>query len=167
MATISSRTKAHAYRFIKRYFGVYPVKTLCRYVGVSRSGYYDWLHRSWSQHARRDCELATEIALIFKRSDGRYGSPKIYATLKSKGYAVSKKRVARLMREAGLKARVDRVYRRQKKSRVFFKGLANRRLDREKASKINEQWSADVTYIKVGNRWGYLAIVIDIYSKKT
>ncbi|GAL04594.1 hypothetical protein JCM19237_1266 [Photobacterium aphoticum] len=50
---------------------------------------------------------------------------------------------------------------------MFFKGLANRRLDREKASKINEQWSADVTYIKVGNRWGYLAIVIDIYSKKT
>ncbi|WP_077605471.1 IS3 family transposase [Salinivibrio kushneri] len=166
MATLSSRTKAQAYRFVKQYSDVYSVKKLCRHLSVSRSGYYDWLSRGQSGHARADSELGAEIAFIYRKSEGRYGSPKIHAALKAKGLAVSRKRVARLMREAGLKARVDRVYRRQKKSRTFFKGLVNRRLEQEKASKINQQWTADVTYIKVGNRWGYLAVVIDVYSKK-
>ncbi|WP_172970068.1 MULTISPECIES: IS3 family transposase [unclassified Salinivibrio] len=94
---------------------------------MSRSGYYDWLSRGQSGHARADSELGAEIAFIYRKSEGRHGSPKIHAALKAKGLAVSRKRVARLMREAGLKARVDRVYRRQKKSRTFFKGLVNRR----------------------------------------
>ncbi len=139
---------------------------MCLHLSVSRSGYYAWLQRGVSKHARTDKILGERIALLHKRSEGRYGSPKIHEALKQEGVRVGKKRVARLMKEAGLKARVDRVYRRQNKSRAFFKGLKNRRRELSKPSKINQHWSSDVTYIRVGNKWGYLAVVIDLCSRK-
>lgn len=142
------------------------MKKLCKHLNVSRSGYYQWLRRKPSERARFDVKLLHEIKSIFERSQGRYGSPKVFRVLKSEGWSVGRKRVARLMREAGLKARVDRVYRRMKKSRAFFRGLENHRLRTSKPTGINQQWSGDVTYIKVGQRWGYLAVVIDLYSRK-
>ena len=166
MATLSGGTKAERFGFIKRYSNLHSVKKLCKHLNVSRSGYYQWLRRKPSARACSDGRLLHDIRRIFERSQGRYGSPKVYRILKSEGWTVSCKRVARLMRETGLKARVDRVYRRMKKSRAFFRGLENHRLSISKATEINQQWSGDVTYIKVGQRWGYLAVVIDLYSRK-
>ena len=112
MATVSRGTTSERYRFIARNRQL-GVKTLCEWLNVSRSGYYDWLKRPESSRSREDAELNQEIAKIHKDSRGAYGSPRVHRTLNEKGYRVGKKRVERLMRDHGLTGRVVRVTRRQ------------------------------------------------------
>ena len=123
------------------------------HLGVSRSGYYDWLARPVSERAQQDAELLRHIKRIFLASKERYGSPKVFQALRHEGIRVGKKRVARLMRAAGLKARVERVYRRMLKRRQVLRALPNHRLDIDKPTKPNQQWSGDVTYIRHGKRF--------------
>lgn len=82
------------------------MKSLCAFLGVSRSGYYDWRKRLPSDRASEDDTLKVEIKKIYGRVEGRYGSPRIWKVLQNHGYSVSRKRVARLMQEMGLIARV-------------------------------------------------------------
>ena len=90
---------------------VYPVLVLCSVLGVSRSGFYAWKGRPASSHAKRDAQLAVEVAVTHKRGRGTYGSPRVHADLKARGVRVGKKRIARLMRERGLRARQKRRFR--------------------------------------------------------
>lgn len=136
------------------------------HLGVSRSGYYDWLARPVSERAQQDAELLRHIKRIFLASKERYGSPKVFQALRHEGIRVGKKRVARLMRAAGLKARVERVYRRMLKRRQVLRALPNHRLDIDKPTKPNQQWSGDVTYIRHGKRFFFLAVFLDLYSRK-
>lgn len=135
-------------------------------MGVSRSGYYDWLRRKPSPRHVQDEELLSRIRRIFKAVKGRYGSPKVHKALRQEGTCVGEKRVARLMREAGLKARVERVYRRMNKTRAELKVLPNHRLEAPKASGPDQQWSSDVTYIRQGRRHVFLAVIVDLWSRK-
>lgn len=166
MATFSGRGTKEAFKFIRRWEDVHPVKSLCRHLGVSRSGYYDWRDRKPSQRAQSDQQLLYAIRRIFQASKERYGSPKVHKALRKEGIRVGEKRVARLMRQSGLKARVERVYRRLYKARNELKIAPNHRLEIGKPNGPDQQWSSDVTYIKFGRRHVFLAVIIDLWSRK-
>ncbi len=110
--------------------------------------------------------MLTDIRRLFEKAKSRYGSPKIHRALRLEGIWVGAKRVARLMREAGLKARVERVYRRMNKRRAELKVLPNYRLEMPKPSGPNQQWSSDVTYIRFNRRHVFLAVIVDLWSRK-
>ncbi|NHN40014.1 IS3 family transposase [Pseudomaricurvus alcaniphilus] len=102
---------------------------MCAYLGVSRSGYYDWRKRLPSDRASEDNALKIEIQKIYDRAEGRYGSPRIWKALQNQGYSVSRKRVARIMQEMGLIARVTRVTYRAPGMRRFLASGENLRSD--------------------------------------
>lgn len=90
----------------------------------------------------------------------------MFHALRREGILTSEKRVARLMRENGLRARALKTYSSPAKVKFFYKAIKNNRKDIEKATAINQQWSGDITYLRVGARWHYLAVVIDLYSRR-
>lgn len=139
---------------------------MCDWLNVSPSGYYDWRKRGICQRALDDQILLQEIIKIHRSSHGRYGSPRVYKALKEKGYHVGKKRVERLMREEGLVGRVMQVTRRQPGLKRFKAAGENLRLNEPAPTGINQVWVADVTYLKVGKQWRYLATVMDVYSRR-
>lgn len=114
----------------------------------------------------QNAELLGHIHRIYTASHHRYGSPKVYQALRREGIVAGENRIARLMREWGMKARVNRVYRRLLKRREELKALPNHRLAEAKPVAIDQQWSSDVTYIRLGRRWVYLAIVLDLFSRR-
>src|SRR5690606_1530636 len=97
--------KADAFAFIHAERATYGVARLCRRFGVTRAGYYAWRQRQASAHAVQDRTLLVQIRALFARHHGRYGSPRIHDALQTRGIAVSRRRVARLMREDGLRAK--------------------------------------------------------------
>jgi transposase InsO family protein len=109
--------------------------------------------------------LLVEIQALFDRSRGTYGSPRIHRALGAVGVRVSRRRVARLMREAGLRARAVKLYRRIPGLHGFFTSIPNRQLDRV-ATARDQVWVGDVTYLKVAGAWRYLAVVMDRYSRR-
>lgn len=113
-----------------------------------------------------NADLLIKIRRIFDNSEGRYGSPKVYQTLKSQGVRVGENRVARLMREWGMKARTYRIYRRLLTRRAILRAWPNYRLATEKPVTPNQQWSSDVTYIKMGRKNVFLAVVLDLFSRR-
>jgi len=113
-----------------------------------------------------DRALVDEIAKIFHRHDGVYGSPRIHMALRDKGICVGRKRVARLMREQGLQARVVRVTRFHGKQKKFFRNGENLLLGKKAPTCIDQVWVADVTYLKVNGVWQYLATVMDQHSRR-
>jgi len=138
---------------------------LCSWLGVSRSGYYGWRNRQPSDRAIEDGELLRRIRAIYDANKGRYGSPRVYRALKKQGFAVGQKRVARLMRENSMVARVVKVTRRAPGSRRFLASGENLRPDGGVPVATNRVWVADVTYLKVQHRWYYLSVVMDLYSR--
>jgi putative transposase len=99
------------FAFIAREKAYYPVALMCRVLKVSRAGYYAWSKRPASQHIQQDQRLGLEVAAIYRESRGRYGSPRVHAELRERGRRTGRKRVARLMRTAGLLARERRRFR--------------------------------------------------------
>jgi putative transposase len=144
----------------------YPVRRMCRLLGVSPSGYYAWSRRSSSQHAQSDAALLVRIRAIHERSRGTYGSPRIHAELRACGELVSRKRVARLMREAGLRGvsrrRSITTTVRDAKSRPA-PDLVKRDFTAEGRDRL---WVADITYIPTGTGFLYLSVVVDVWSRR-
>lgn len=139
---------------------------MCRFYGVSRSGYYAWCGRPESPTATANRWLAGQIRRVYRNSRDIYGSPRVNEGLRKDGIWVSKHRVARIMRENDLKGRVVRVTRRQPGLHRFCEGAANRLQMSGQPSGPNQQWAGDITYLRVGGKWRYLAVVIDLYSRK-
>ncbi len=144
----------------------YAVRTMCRLLDVSTSGYYAWLHREPSQRAQSDAVLLERISQIHTRSRGTYGAPRIHAQLRAEGVSVGRKRVARLMREAGIQgvSRRRKVFttRRDSNSRPA-PDLVDRQFH---ADAPNRLWVADITYIPTWEGFLYLAVVLDVWSRK-
>lgn len=113
-----------------------------------------------------DLELLGHIKRVFQTNRETYGSPRVFHALKRENIRVSEKRVARLMREYGLRARALKTYSKPAKVKFFYKEIENKRKDVEKPTCINQQWSGDITYLKVGSRWHYLAVVLDLFSRR-
>jgi len=144
----------------------YPIRLMCRVLGVSSSGYYAWRKREPSQRERENKVLLEQIRAIFKCSRETYGSPRIQAELNAQGIACSRGRVARLMRQHGLEARCRRRYRVTTKADQRHPVAANV-LDRDfTAQQPNQKWLADITYIDTHQGWLYLATVLDVFSRR-
>ena len=165
MAPVSSGTTSERYRFIARNRQI-GIKYLCGWLKVSRSGFYDWLNRGESRHAVKDKQLAQLIGIIHQDSRGTYGSPRVHQALLQQGEKVGKKRVERLMQALGLQGRVVQVTRRQPGYKRFKAEGENLRLHAPQVTGLNQQWVADVTYLKVKGRWFYLAAVMDVFSRR-
>ena len=166
MATISRGTTAEKYQFIKRNKDQLGVKALCQHLKVSRSGYYDWLNREESTRSREDRGLLKHIQRIFRKNKGIYGSPRIHQVLRKMGITVGRKRVARLMKQAGLKARFAKVYRYRSQSYENTFIAKNLRVDGDKPDAVNQQWTSDLTYLRLGRAWVYLVVILDLFSRR-
>ena len=139
---------------------------MCRVFSVSRSGYYRWRHRPESRRAIFNKRLDTHIKAIYRKHKGRYGSPKITDELKDMGFKVSKNRVARRMKAAGLRSIIRRKYRATTDSKHSYR-VADNLLQRDfTTSSPDKVWVSDITYIATSKGWLYLAVFIDLFSRK-
>ena len=138
---------------------------MCALYGVTRAGYYARQRRGPSGRRQTDQRLLVRIQALFDRSRGTYGSPRIQRALRAAGVRVSRRRVARLMRSAGRRARAVKLYRRVPGLHGFFTSIPNRQLDRV-ATAPDQVWVGDVTYVKISGTWRYLAVVMDRYSRR-
>jgi len=139
---------------------------MCQVLSVSRSGYYTWLKKPVSQRKKKDMQLKQKITEIYQKSRKRYGSPRIYQQLLREGYAISKKRVERLMSELDIQAVAKRKYKATTDS-AHSKPVAENHLKREfTPDKPNTSWVADITYIPTAEGWLYLATIMDLYSRR-
>jgi putative transposase len=154
------------YPFIEAERALYPVNLLCRVMQVSRSGFYAWQQRRPSQRAQETQRLDAQIKELFEASKRRSGSPKITRALKDRGWRVSKNRVARRMRHLGLRSIVRRRFRVTTDSKHSCP-VAPNRLQRDfTATRPNQVWVSDLTYLRAGRGWLYLVIFLDLYSRK-
>jgi len=144
----------------------FPVCVMSEVLGVSRSGYYDWAGRAESAHAAADRLLSGEIRAAHEASRRRYGSPRIHAELRAHGRRVGRKRVARLMRENHLSACRKRRRQRTTDSAHDFPVAANLLGRKFVAAAPNRVWLADLTYIWTAEGWLYLAVVLDLFSRR-
>jgi transposase InsO family protein len=150
---------------MKNHEAGYPVKKMAETLKISRSRYYAWLKSKPSYHKLRDEELLEKIKLIHEDSRETYGSPNVFKAIEKKGIKTSKKRVARLMRENGLKGAQKRRFKVTTDSRHDYPiapNLLNRQFD---AKKPNSCWVGDITYIWTQEGWLYLSVIIDLFSR--
>jgi putative transposase len=141
------------------------VSALCRRYLVTTAGFYAWRRRGESAHAKQDRILATEIARLFAQHHERYGSPRIHQQLRHAGWCVSRRRVARLMRAGGLRAKAVQGYRAKAMVHRLYARHPNR-LWSTTVTTPNQVWVGDITYLKAAGTWRYLAIVMDQYSRR-
>ena len=141
------------------------VTALCQRLDVTRAGFYAWRRRGESAHAKQDRVVTHEITRLFALHHERYGSPRLYQLLRRDGWSVSRRRVARLMRASGLRAKAVRGYRAKVNVHALYSRHPNR-LWTTTVTKPNQVWVGDITYLKVAATWWYLAIVMDQYSRR-
>jgi putative transposase len=141
------------------------VTRLCRLFAVTRAGFYAWRRRPVSARQRLDWGLLEEMRAIFEGSGGTYGSPRLQRALVVRGHRVSRRRVARLMRQDGLRACVMRVYRGKAGVHRWFSRQPNH-VRQTQATRPNQIWVGDVTYLAVDGRWWYLVVVLDQCSRR-
>jgi putative transposase len=154
------------YQFIQAHQDEFPVQRVCSVLGVSTSGYYAWRERSVSVRRQANQQLLLEIRAIHNRSRKTYGSPRVHAELKEDGFRVGKNRVARLMRAENLRGQRKKKQPRTTNSQHSYP-VAPNRLNRDfQATRPNEKWLADITYIPTAEGWLYLAVVLDLFSRK-
>lgn len=154
------------FRLIHAERAQFPVAMSCRILGVSRSGYYRWLEAKPSRQAKSDARLSAEVKAIHREHVGRYGSPRVQRELAARGHRVSRKRVARLMRQQGLRGRVPRRFRRTTNSRHGFRIAPNLLARDFSAAAPNTAWVGDITYVPTSDGWLYLAVLIDLFSRR-
>jgi putative transposase len=165
VATVSCGKTSERFGFVQRYREI-GVKRLCNWLEVSPSGFYAWEKREAAARFRDDQKLLKRITRLFWESNGRYGSPRVFNKLRKQGVNVSRKRVERLMREAGLKGRVVRVTRRAPGLKRFKGKGENLLIKMDAPTCIDQVWVADVTYLKLNGNWQYLATLMDLYSRR-
>jgi putative transposase len=142
------------------------VRRLCSLLEVSASGYYHWLHRRPGPRARANQQLLEHIQRAFTHGRQTYGSPRITRLLQRRQIPCSENRVARLMRTHHLRAKSKRPFRPRTTDSRHLYGAAPNRLKQQTLNRINQAWAADITYIKAGSSWIYLAAVMDLFSRR-
>lgn len=157
------------YACIARHRGEYPVRLMCRVLAVWPSGFYAAQRRAPSARARRDQGLRLKVREVHTKSRRRYGAPRVHAELQAQGEQVAKKRVARLMREDGLVGRRPRRFVRTTDSR-HADPIAPNRLDRQfgvaAVDGPNRVWVSDITYVPTREGWLFLAVVLELASRR-
>lgn len=154
------------YQFIEGHREEFPIRRMCGVLDVSPSGYYGWRRRPVSPREMANQELVKQIREIHAESYQTYGSPRIYEELRDNGVACSENRVARLMRVNGIQAKQSKQYKVTTKTDKSHP-VAPNLLDREFTSdRPNEKWTADITYIPTLEGWLYLAVILDLFSRR-
>lgn len=157
------------YACITRHRRDFPLRLMCRVLEVSPAGYHAWRQRSPSAHAIADERLMLNVRVAFTRSRQTYGAPRVHQELRAEGLRVGRKRVARLMRQAGLLAR-GRTRRVVTTDSAHAHPIAPNRLDRQfdvnGLRDLNRAWVSDITYIPTGEGFLYLAVVLDLASRR-
>lgn len=146
-----------------------PVRILCDTVEASRSGYYAWKKRPESERAASSSVLIARIRSIFEKSDRTYGSPRVTAELRAEGFTCSENRVARLMREAGLASESVRKFKIKTTDSNHNLPIAERIFETEHVNAVmapNQVWGGDITYVATGEGWLFLAIFLDLFTRK-
>src|SRR6185295_3531107 len=154
------------YRFIQAEKAVYPVEVLCRVLEVARSGFYAWGRRPLGIRAQQNDGLVTQIRTCYHAARGRYGSPRIHQDLRAQGVRVGRHRVARLMRLQGLRSiRRRRAWR---SPGLPAPGVVATNILRGEfaATQLNAKWAGDITYVPTREGWLYLAVLMDLYSRR-
>ena len=149
-----------------RHSAAYPIRMMCRLLRVSANGYYAWQQRPESQRHRQNRKLLAEIRTIHAKSTGTYGSLRVRAELLENGHTCGRHRVARLMHAAGLQGIPKRRFRRTTTSGHKLPVAPNRLAQDFSSAGPNQRWVADITYLRTGEGWLYLAVVLDLYSRK-
>lgn len=144
----------------------WSISEMCRTLGVSRSGYHDWVDRDPSPRQLSDEQLAVEIEAIWECSARTYGSPRVHRWLRRQGFRVGRKRVARIMRDCGWEGESGR---RRVRTTIIDRGasaaadLVARNFN---PTEPDRTWVGDITYLRTGEGWLFLATVIDLYSRR-
>jgi putative transposase len=153
------------YACIRKHEGEFRIRLMCRLLEVSRAGYYAWRDRKPSSRARADMRLRVAIRAIHAESRQRYGSPRIHRELRARQWCCSRKRVARLMRVDGLRAKRSRRYR--STTQADATPPAPNHLRRGfRVAELNQVWASDVTACRTKQGWLYVAVVLDLASRR-
>jgi putative transposase len=142
----------------------YGIKECCEALRVSRSGYYQWKKAKPSQREREEAELVEQIKEVFEANKGRYGSPRVRQALRQDGIECGENRVARLMRENELAARRKKAFR--PRTTVPGKSTAPNLIKDLEPSGVDQIWVSDITYVATVEGWLYLAVILDLFSRK-
>jgi putative transposase len=155
------------FQFIKDHQREFPVKLMCQVLQVARSGYYAWCRRVPSATAERQTKLMEQIRQAHERSREVYGSPRVYRDLLAEDVRCSKNTVAKLMRGAGLRSKRRQRFRVHTTDSRHPHPIAPNRLNRAFCQlQPDRAWAADITYLRTAEGWLYLAVVIDLCSRK-
>jgi transposase InsO family protein len=147
--------------------GEFSRRLLCEALKVSRSGYYRWRQGRPSARRDRDAELATQIAAAHDKSRGNYGAPRIVRDLREQGTPISQRRCARLMRELGLKGKKRHRRKPRTTDSRHGKPVADNLLAQRPAPNgPNQTWATDITFLKTQEGWLYLAVILDLWSRR-
>lgn len=151
---------------MREHQGEFSIGSMCRVFGLTRSGFHAFCSRGESARACEDAELADEIGEVFDKSRKTYGARRIHRALRNKGRRVGKKRVERLMRRQGLRASAASRYVVTTDSK-HAEPIAPNVLEQDfTATAPNQKWAGDITYIPTAEGWLYLAVFLDLYSRK-
>lgn len=146
---------------------LYPLRSLCRVLDVTRSGYYHWRSKVAGPRALANQQLLEHIRQVFEQSRQSYGSPRVTRQLRRQQIPCSENRVARLMRHHNIRAKSKRPFRpRTTDSQHLYGAAPNRLAGMGQLTRVNQAWVADITYISTAGGWVYLAAVMDLYSRK-
>ena len=154
------------YRFIAAQKAEYPVSLMSRILQVSRSGFYAWSKRAQSARSRSDQALMVDIKAVHRASRNTYGSPRVRRELFAQGHTVGRGRVARLMRDNDLRGKRKRRFRTTTQSNHRYRVAPNVLQRQFTAEQPNAAWAGDITYVWTMEGWLYLAVILDLYSRR-
>jgi transposase InsO family protein len=154
------------YRAIQKHDRRYPIRLMCRALAVSPAGYYAWRERPESCRTAANRALLSAIRVLHQESRDTYGSPRIWKVLNKQGHAVGKHRVAQVMRQAGLRAKTVKKWRATIQSTHRWPVADNLLTRQFQVERPNRVWAGDITYVWTREGWLYLAVLLDLYSRR-
>lgn len=154
------------YQFMQQHEQEFSIKRMSIVFQVSRSGYYQFITAKLSDQAKENSRLLSKIQVIHVQSRRTYGSPRIHAALGNEGETCSRKRVARLMKQAGLCAKMNQRYKRTTQANPAAKAAPNLLQQDFTAQLPNQRWVTDITYVWTAEGWLYVAAVLDLFSRR-
>jgi putative transposase len=155
------------FAFIRDHKAEFPVEVLCEVLQVSRSGYYAWARRPPSPAAARREELVEQIRAAHRESRSTYGSPRVHRELRARGVACCESTVAKLMRANAIRSKARRRFVVRTTDSRHDRPVASNVLDREfYPDRPDAAWAADITYVPTAEGWLYLAVVLDLFSRR-
>jgi len=155
-----------SFAFIEAEKASFPINRMCQTLGVSQSGFFAWRGRPACLRQRQDMVYLAHIRAAFALSNGTYGSPRMHRDLVDEGHRIGRHRTARLMRENGLVARRKRRFKRTTDSNHAWPVAPNLLAQDFQAERPDQKWGADISYIWTAQGWLYLAVLIDLYSRR-